>query len=209
MIELRSTDILDKEIQEDARKKAEKILKKTDSECENLLSSVEDNIQKIKEERIKNYEEKLISIKKDKESSIPLEKQRFEISFVQSQIIENINKFLSDLSEEKQMEAVFKHFSFCIQQKVNVFVYGFDFENAKKFITKKLGKNLGEITKTDFNRIIIEEDFSLEKNAGFIIEAQDKTFRCRLTLSQIVSEILEKNINELSNALFEKSAWIV
>ena len=41
MQELRSTDILDKEIQADARKKAERMLEKADRDCENLLASIE------------------------------------------------------------------------------------------------------------------------------------------------------------------------
>ena len=46
MQELRSTDILDKEIQADARKKAERMLQKTDRECEQLLASVENDLEK-------------------------------------------------------------------------------------------------------------------------------------------------------------------
>ena len=37
MQELRSTDILDKEIQADARKKAERMLAKADLDCEKLI----------------------------------------------------------------------------------------------------------------------------------------------------------------------------
>ena len=39
MQELRSTDILDKEIQADARKKAERMLEKADRDCQQLLAS--------------------------------------------------------------------------------------------------------------------------------------------------------------------------
>ena len=45
MQELRSTDILDKEIQADARKKAERMLAKADSDCAKLLASVETDIE--------------------------------------------------------------------------------------------------------------------------------------------------------------------
>ena len=47
MQELRSTDILDKEIQADARKKAERMLQKADAECANLLESVGQDIEKL------------------------------------------------------------------------------------------------------------------------------------------------------------------
>ena len=46
MEELRSTEILEKEIQSDARRKAEKILKNADADCEKILSSVETRFEK-------------------------------------------------------------------------------------------------------------------------------------------------------------------
>ena len=49
MQELRSTDILDKEIQADARKKAERMLAKTDSECEKLIAQATKLIAAVKE----------------------------------------------------------------------------------------------------------------------------------------------------------------
>ena len=51
MQELRSTDILDKEILSDSRRKAEKILKNSDSECKELLDSLDSEIQKAKLEK--------------------------------------------------------------------------------------------------------------------------------------------------------------
>ena len=51
MQELRSTDILDKEIQADARKKAERMLAKADSDCAKLLASVDTDIEKTGAEK--------------------------------------------------------------------------------------------------------------------------------------------------------------
>ena len=48
MEELRSTEILDREIQSDARKKAENILKKADKSCEEILNSVEKTIEEAR-----------------------------------------------------------------------------------------------------------------------------------------------------------------
>ena len=48
MEELRSTEILDREIQADARKKAENILKKAEKSCEDILNSVEKTILEAK-----------------------------------------------------------------------------------------------------------------------------------------------------------------
>ena len=86
--------------------------------------------------------------------------------------------------------------------KITAYVYGFDFEAAKKMLTKKLGKNLAECKETIFRKIALEDDCGLEKPQGIILEAQDKSFRCRLTLGQAISQILDKNRADLSDALF-------
>ena len=65
MQELRSTDILDKEILSDSRRKAEKILKNSDSECKELLDSLDSEIQKAKLEKqeIRHFESPAFEIK--------------------------------------------------------------------------------------------------------------------------------------------------
>ena len=203
MQELRSTDILDKEIQSDARKKAEKILKKADSNCSEILASVDENIEKTKEEKKLSYSEKLSAFEKDQKASIPLQKECFEVSFIQNEISKGINKYLSSLSEEKRLEIAGKGFDFSnLDKKVVAWVYGFNLERAKNFLSKKLGKNLLECKETIFRKIALEDSCGLENPQGIILEAEDKTFRFRLTLSQAVGKILDENRAELSDALF-------
>ena len=111
----------------------------------------------------------------------------------------------ASLSEEKRLEIALNGFDFTnLDQdiKITAYVYGFDFEAAKKMLTKKLGKNLAECKETIFRKIALEDDCGLEKPQGIILEAQDKSFRCRLTLSQAISQILDKNRADLSDALF-------
>ena len=93
MQELRSTDILDKEIQADARKKAERMLQKADRDCENLLGSLEADLQKSAEEKKTFFDNKLQSFETDRKAVVPLEKERFKVSFIQDAVIQNINTF--------------------------------------------------------------------------------------------------------------------
>ena len=202
MQELRSTDILDKEIQTDARKRAEKILKKADSDSSNILDSVDDNIAKAKSNKEVYYQQKLEAFEKDQQASIPLEKERFEVSFVQDQLSDKINKYLESLPEEKRMDLVFKKFNFEISKKVTAYVYGFDLKKSESYLSKKLGSKLLKCEKTDFGRIMVEDDCGLKNQEGFILEAEDHSFRCRLTISQVISSILDENRSELYNALF-------
>ena len=114
MQELRSTDILDKEIHSDARKKAERILKQSEIESSEILSSISENIRQAEEEKKSFYAAKLQSLEKDKKSTLPLEKQRFEVSFIQEKLLQNINEYIASLSLEKRFLLAFGNFNFAL-----------------------------------------------------------------------------------------------
>ena len=204
MQELRSTAILNNEILEDARKKAEKILKKADAECQQLIDSVTQNVDKAISEKQIFFDKKIELFAKDENASLPLEKQRFEVSFIQKAICNNINDYLKSLTQEKRIELVMKQFDENIlkTKKVKAFVYGFDMEEVKKQLSKRLGTNLLSCEKTIFGKMVIEDDFGLEIKEGIILETEDMNFRCRLTISEIISKILDNDRIELANTLF-------
>ena len=207
MEELRSTEILDREIQSDARKKAENILKKADKSCEEILNSVEKTIEDARKAKEEFYNKKLDSFKKNQDSSVPLEKQRIEVSFVQKSIIKNINRYLEELGEDKRLELVFNQLenkkALLQDKKLNAWVYGFDFDKTKKKLSGQLGKNLLKCEKTEFGRVSVEEEI-IEKNEGVILESEDKSLKLRLTLSELVSTLFENHRQELCDALFGK-----
>ena len=204
MQELRSTDILDKEIQADARKKAERMLEKTDSECEKLIASVESDIEKAAEEKQLFFAHKLEAFEKDRMAVVPLEKERFKVSFIQNAVIQNINKYLEGLSEEKRLELASRGFDFKIrvEEKVNAQVYGFSQDAAKKFLSQKLGDKLLSCTETKFGAAALEEELGLAKPQGIILESEDKNFRRRLTINEVIEKLLDTKRAELCDVLF-------
>lgn len=82
MEELRSTEILDKEIRSDARKKAERILSKAEVDCQMILAEVDDRVEKAKKEISDKDEKKLAAYEKQKNAALPLEKKRFLVNFI-------------------------------------------------------------------------------------------------------------------------------
>ena len=202
MQELRSTDILDKEIQADARKKAERMLAKTDSECEKLLASVESDIEKAAEEKQQFFARKLEAFEKDRMAVVPLEKERFKVSFIQNAVIQNINKYLEALSEEKKLALVAHYFDFKTELNLNAYVYGFSVSDAKKFLSDKMRSKLLSVKETKFGAVILEEDIGLTKPEGIILESEDKNYRCRLTLNEVIEKLLDTNRADLSATLF-------
>ena len=202
MQELRSTDILDKEIQADARKKAERMLAKADSDCAKLLASVDTDIEKAAEEKQEFFAHKLDAFEKDRMAVVPLEKERFKVSFIQNAVIQNINKYLEALTEEKRLTLVSRDFNFNTDRRLNAYVYGFSVSGAKKFLSSKLGDKLISCTETKFGAVALEDEIGLANPQGIILESEDKNFRCRLTLSEVIEKLLDTNRAELSATLF-------
>ncbi len=207
MEELRSTEILDKEIESDARKKAEKILKKTEEECKKIIDSVKDKVESAKKEKSAFYQKKLESFKADTENSFPLEKQRFLVSFIQNSFSKNINEFLNSMSLENRIDLVINKSKSELEkiksQKVCAFVYGFDLNLSEQKLRKIFGENLVKVEKTEFNKIIEEELLGLTFKEGIILETQNKTIRFRMTLPEIFGQIENDYREELFNALFD------
>lgn len=204
MEELRSTEILDKEIQADARKKAERILAKADADCQAILADVENRVAEAKKEISEKNDRKVAAYEKDLNAALPLEKERFLVDYIQSSINKATDEFLEAMSEEDRLNLVLKQMDkmgdVLKSKKVNVSVYGFDEKLVKKVLDKKL--DVEAYSKTDFNKIIVENDCGITNKKGLIVEACDKSVRARFTLSEVVSQMQYKFRVELYDALF-------
>ena len=203
MEELRSTDILDKEIISDANKKAERILLKADMECADILSAVDGRVLEELNKTRKLFENKIQLLKSDCMASVPLEKERYFVNFVQDSIITHINEYFHSLTDEKKIEVClirFKKLSFR-DVKFNAYSYGFDIDSVKKVLNNILGSNLISVEKTEFNRMLIE-DSVLDENKGIILVSDDDEIKCRCTLSEVINDILEEYRQELYDSLF-------
>ena len=202
MQELRSTEILDKEIRSEARRKAEAVLTRADEECKRILDGVDNKIEAARQEKQVFYDKKFAAFVKDIEASSPLEKQRFEVSYVQTQLMKAVNEYLAALSQEKRIELVLNYCKIP-ENEFKAFVYGFDTELVTKILGAKTQIKLLSVEKTEFGKIVLEDDIGLEKNEGIILETKDKAVRCRLSLTEVFTRILDKYRKELTTALFE------
>ena len=140
MQELRSSEILDKEILSDAQRKIEHILANADEECEKLLSGVEQRVSDAKKEKESFYERKLMAQKKNLDASLPLEQQRFKVTFIQDSVIDAVNAYLFSLSEEQRIKMLLQDFHYTFDKKIDAYVYGFSVDSVKKILSK--GKRL-------------------------------------------------------------------
>lgn len=197
MEELRSTDILDREILEDARKKVQRILESSMQEVEKIQESTKNRIQKILEEKKLFYTEKLARYEKDLKSSVPFERQRYAINFVMTSVRDAIKTYILDLQIQKKVQLIDRllqrYAPVFADKKISVQYAGFDEQSVKKILNNYFSaKALIDCTKNDVT------DFE-----GLIIESEDKKILCRATIQELIIEITDQYREELAHTLFK------
>lgn len=207
MEELRSTEILDKEIQEDARKKAQKILANADAECKKILDNVTERIEIIRKEKEAAYEEQLQAIKKDSEAAIPLEKERFLVSFEGKAVIQAINDYLRRLNSKQVLQLIenllIQYKQIVADKKIKAIAFGLEQQEASSVLKNAFGQNNIDSCKTvAFAEAGLEEPEGLTFHKGIILETLDASIRIRATIGEIVARILDENSMELAQTLF-------
>lgn len=204
MEELRSAEILDKEIQDDARKKAEKILRNADSQCDQIMTQVESRLEEAKKEKEIYFNQKADQVKKDLDSSMPLEKSRFLVSYISSSIAKGINEYLKTLSSEKRFElavSLLNQFSNLVSNRTfDAAVYGFDPAYVKSTLSSKV--KINSCSSVEFAKSGSEAVDGIEIHEGVILLSEDKSVKIRLTLEEVITELIDKYRKELAVTLF-------
>lgn len=207
MEELRSTEILDKEIHEDARKKAERILANANSECEKIRDNVAVRIATVRKEKEAFYAERLAVKTKDSEAAVPLEKERFLVSFEGNAMMNAINSYLQGLSEEQQLRLVenllVRYGNAVSGKRISACVFGLDIGAVEKLLRKIFGsQNVLSCVSVAFEDTGLEEPAGLSVHKGIILDSEDGLVRCRATFGEVVAELLDDHSLELAQTLF-------
>ncbi|MGI5174112.1 hypothetical protein H0R92_11020 [Treponema sp. OMZ 840] len=206
MEELRSTEILDKEILEDTRKKAERILVNSESECKKILADVQNRVESIRKEKKAFYEGKTAAFAKDMEAAFPLEKQRYRVSFEHTAVASAITAFLKSLPESEKTDLIgrlLKRYAPALSgQSIRIQVCGFPLTDMKKTAEKTLsGVKILECTEMNPETAsFLKSEYGCAD--GMLIETEDKTKKCRVTIGELTAEIRDMHSEELANTLF-------
>ena len=208
MEEIRSTDVLDREIIADAKKKADKILSKAEASCNELLGGIGKRLDEAKVQAEKNSASILELYRKNIEASLPLEKERYQVSFVHSAVLESINSYFEKAGEEKRLLVVQKLLERTLPSlgkgAVHATVIGFSKDSAEKMLRSILGERLETVETAP--EALYADDFvqGLRYHEGVIlsVESEHGEIVCRLTLDEKILEILDEYNFELAHALF-------
>ncbi len=206
MEELRSTAIIDSEILEDSRKKAERILVNSQNECKAILDAVAGRVATITEEKTSFYDEKIAHHKRDLLASMPLERKRYLVEFEKNQIQAAIVDYLNNLSTEKKLtlikKLVSRYKSYLEGNKLKVKISGFKKEEILKILKAEFKAD--SILECEEMDSVMKNTFKTEygEAEGMIIESDDKSKLCRVFIGELVEQIIDKNSYELATTLF-------
>ena len=101
MEELVSTEALEREILEDARKKAERILKGADEDVRRIAQEGERRKAEAAAELQRNYAARAERYRAETLARVPLERARLKSSYVDARLREALGAFLSSLPESR------------------------------------------------------------------------------------------------------------
>ena len=205
MEELRSTAIIDSEILEDSRKKAERILANSKTECEDILKSVESKVADVTKEKTVLYEEKIEAHKRDLLAALPLEQKRYLVEYQEKQLQQAIVEYVQNLSKKEKLtiikNIVLKYKEYIDGSKITVLVAGFDKIDIEKLLKDELKTTVLECQ--DMDSVTVS---SYETNygavEGMVIETEDKSRLFRVFIGELIEQILDNNCYELASTLF-------
>ena len=206
MEELRSTDALDNEIRNEARKRAGKVLEKAKENAQSLKDGVEKKLADAQAQAEKQSAGRLDLYRKNIDASVPLEKGRYLVSFIYDSVMDAVNAFLEGAGAGKRLEMVAslaeRSKPFLAGKELEATVVGFDKSAAEKMLEKQFGKSIVSCGTGDSHLLDDESLPGLKLREGIILRARDSSISCRLTLDEKLKGILDDKSYELSSTLF-------
>lgn len=208
MEELRSTEILDKEIEADAQKKADKILADAEREARSVAAAVEGRVKVALEEKAAVYKDKISLLEKNAEAYIPLEKERFLVAFYDGQVSEALNGYFASMGKEGRLSLLENKLEQCIfalkDKKISVSYFGgLEEVDAKRVVGKFFEKDIVSYAEIQFEKSDEEAVKGNEIHEGIIIKTEEKdSVKVRLTMDELIRELKDKYSYELSSTLF-------
>ena len=198
MEEIRGTEALEREILEDARKRADRIIRKAEENARLLGAQTEQRIKEAKAALLSEYQIKKKTAELEMLSRLPLEKARLDILYRDEILRKALKEALASMNPRLfglwcvkrlacQAELVRK-------SPAKVLVHGLDSETMRD-----IGALFGQ------GSDISIEEASTMKVRGLIVEPMDASYRISITENDLLEWLLDEKRGELAAALFGSS----
>jgi V/A-type H+-transporting ATPase subunit E len=194
---VKTSEELEKQILEDARRKASRILENAEKECAAIRAEWENKL-KVEGERIDGeLEMKMTALREELAASLPLDFMRTRLSFIEETVRGKLREVFQGLSEEENADIItvlVKRIQPVFEGKTVVaYTGGIAAARAEKILKTIPG-------------IAVKSMKSLppEKGHGIILETSDGKIRFRGTFDELEKLLMEEHREELVEALLGK-----
>lgn len=195
MEEIKGTEALEREILEDASKKADRIVRKAKEDADKMERSSSETLEKKIAEMDSQKREKLSQLEKEILSKLPLEKTRLRARFVDQAMTAAIRRFLDSLgeaelgawclSELKKRSALFEGGSFSAKYR------GIDAASVRG-LEGLLGRSLASPAAMDPGA----------SRRGVVVASLDGAMITRITELELEQWLLDEKRGDLASSLF-------
>lgn len=202
---LHSTDVIGEEIKEEARRKADRILKNAYLEIEALRKTLNEKLEKVEEEQKEIYANKIQEYKDSVFVTLPLKKWKKKVEYVENVLNEALEAYFTSLSMDKKLKIIktmLEKFRVIVDGKNIALKYsGFDKNDIQSLVASVFSNaNIKECEEASY----LEKRFA-GVDEGIIIEDIEKTFICKAGMEQAKNNIFAEKKENLSKALFGES----
>jgi hypothetical protein len=195
MEEIRGTEALEQEILGDARKRADRIIRKSDDDVNNLHAQTDQKIKEAVDALEREYHAKRETAEREMRSRLPLERMRLEIEYRDTVLRKALQETLAAMDPR-----LFG--AWCVRQLRREAALVRD--SVAKVTVQGLGApTVQEIRAlfADAPSVSVEEPVSM-KVRGLSVEPADNSYHISITEHELVAWLLDEKRGELGAALF-------
>ncbi len=205
MEEMISTEALEREILEDARKKAERALHEAEAEARKILVSAEARARRVIAELETEYAARAEHVRREAEARLPLEKSRLKTAHIDARLRACVAEFISELPADRALSLA-----------KSLVEEGLSALSAVGEAGPSAFAELGTVRYRELPRSSVEgvlcalfpraelpmpeEDDTLPAR-GFVLESANGYVRLRATLDLVAERLVDARRGELARAL--------
>ncbi len=199
---VKTSEVLESQIMEDARAKARRILEAADRECAAIRAKWESHrageIHRLEAAR----DARIALLRQELASSLPLDFMRLKLAFLQQGVARAMESFFASLSAAELARIIGAQLARAASAfpgaRINAGYSGFTEKEARAIIKDSLpGVTVGDVTQ-------LTGDAAAEAGTGIMVETADGSRRYRGSLVELSGFLLEEYREELATALFGK-----
>ena len=199
---VRTSEVLESQILEDARAKAKRLRDSAEKECRVILAEGESRDAEEARRLDSALETRMAALRADHEAALPLDFMRSRLEFLQKAVSGALEEMFASLSADELDRVIGRQvarasFAF-IDQHLVVKCAGMSEQAARRIVTANVpGAEMRSVTP-------LPAEQAEESGTGLIVETEDGSRRFRATLRELTALLLEEQREELVTALLGK-----